>query len=123
MAEILNATCDICGKKYHVCKTCEEATSFKPWRTITDTMDHYKIFMVLSAYTKTKDIETAREDLKKCNLEGKEKFNKNIKKAIDEILSSESEMVLDVADTVQVGKQEKAYKPVKTKARKNDIEQ
>ena len=79
--------------------------------------------MVLSAYTKTKDIETARKDLKKCNLEGKEKFNENIKKAIDEILSSESEMVLDVADTVQVGKQGKAYKPVKNKARKNDIEQ
>ena len=118
MTEILNATCDICGKKYHVCKTCEEASLFKPWRTITDTMDHYKIFMVLSAYTKTKDIETAREDLEKCNLKGRENFNENIKNAIDEILSFKKETKFNNADVDQVEKQENAFKPVKIKARK-----
>ena len=113
MAEKLNATCDICGKRYHICHSCEEAKSFKAWRTITDTIEHYKIFMVLSEYTRTKDISVAREGLEKCDLSGKENFNENIRRAIDEILTS---------DEKTETKQEKAYKPVKIKARKNDIE-
>lgn len=114
MAEKLNATCDICGKKYHVCHSCEEAKSFKAWRTITDTIEHYKIFMVLSEYTRTKDVGAAREGLDKCDLSGKENFSENIRKTIDEIFA--------FTENVEEPKQEKAYKPVKIKARKNDIE-
>lgn len=55
MAEYLNATCSICGKKYHLCSTCENIKTFAPWRNITDTIDCYKIFLVLSEYTKTKN--------------------------------------------------------------------
>lgn len=114
MTEKLNATCDICGKKYHVCHSCEEAKSFKAWRTITDTIEHYKIFMVLSEYTRTKDINAAREGLRKCDLTGKENFNENIKNTINKILAP--------IENSTEEKQERAYKPVKIKARKNDIE-
>ena len=55
MSQELNATCDICGKKYHVCNSCKEVKSFTPWRTVTDTMQHYLIFLALSEYTKNKD--------------------------------------------------------------------
>ena len=54
MSQELNATCDICGKKYHVCNSCKEIKSFTPWRTVTDTLQHYAIFLALSQYTKTK---------------------------------------------------------------------
>ena len=35
--------CAICGEKYPVCRTCEEVQSFKPWRTIVDTMEMIRV--------------------------------------------------------------------------------
>ena len=58
-----NAICDICGKPYHVCQTCKDITSFKPWRTVTDTFPHYMIFLAISDYTRTKDKQKAKEAL------------------------------------------------------------
>ena len=63
MSQELNATCDICGKKYHICSSCKEVKSFTPWRTVTDTMQHYLIFLALSEYTKTKDKEKAIDSI------------------------------------------------------------
>lgn len=60
--EDLNATCIICGTKYHCCLSCKEQMSFKPWRTITDSIEHYKIFIVLSDYNNG---ITTKEDAKK----------------------------------------------------------
>ena len=87
MSQELNATCDICGKKYHVCNSCKEVKSFTPWRTVTDTMQHYIIFLALSEYTKTKDKEKAKEELSKCDLSELDTFNENIKTAIKEIMA------------------------------------
>lgn len=87
MAEYLNATCSICSKKYHLCKSCEDIESFSPWRTVTDTIDCYKIFLVLSEYTKTKNKEQAKKELSTCNLKEKDVFAPHIKAAIDEIMA------------------------------------
>ena len=89
MSQELNATCDICGKKYHICGSCKEVKSFTPWRTVTDTMQHYLIFLALSEYTKTKDKEKAKEELSKCDLSELDTFNENIKSAINEIMAEE----------------------------------
>ena len=89
MAQELNATCDICGKKYHICSSCKEVKSFTPWRTVTDTMQHYLIFLALSEYTKTKDKEKAKDELSKCDLSELDTFNENIKSAIKEIMAEE----------------------------------
>ena len=89
MAQELNATCDICGKKYHICSSCKEVKSFTPWRTVTDTMQHYLIFLALSEYTKTKDKEKAKEELSKCDLSELDTFNENIKAVIKEIMAEE----------------------------------
>ena len=83
----LNAECDICGKKYHACNTCPDSLTLKPWRSVTDTIEHYKIFLVLSEYTNTKDKVKAKAELEKCNLSDKETFNANIKAIIDEIMA------------------------------------
>ena len=63
-----NAVCDICGRAYKVCRTCQGIQSFKPWRTVVDTLDHYRIYLVLSEYTNTHNKEKARHDLEYCNL-------------------------------------------------------
>ena len=81
-----NATCSICGKPYRVCRTCEEITSFTPWRTVTDTLPHYMIYLVLFEYTKNKDKAKAKEELEKCDLSELETFDNDIKNVINEIL-------------------------------------
>lgn len=89
MALTNNAVCDICGKSYHVCATCKDVLSFKPWRTITDTPQHYKIFLAISDYTRTKDKVKAKADLKNCDLSELETFNNDIKNVIREILEEQ----------------------------------
>lgn len=89
MALANNATCSICGKPYRVCRTCEEVTSFTPWKTVTDTLSHYMIYLVLSEYTKDKDKVKARKELEKCDLSGLETFDEDVKKVIEVIMSND----------------------------------
>ena len=113
MAQELNATCDICGKKYHICGSCKEVKSFTPWRTVTDTMQHYIIFLALSEYTKTKDKEKAKEELSKCDLSELDTFNENIKTAIKEIMADGKEKVVETVSEENV-KENVEIKPQKT---------
>ena len=114
MAQELNATCDICGKPYRVCNSCKEVKSFTPWRTVTDTMQHYIIFLALSEYTKTKDKEKAKEELSKCDLSELDTFNENIKTVIKEIMTEEKivEMVSEeiVEENVEIKPQKTTRK-------------
>lgn len=82
-----NAVCDICGKPYHVCGSCKEVLNFQPWRSVTDTMQHYKIFSVISEYTRTKEKAKAKEALENCDLSDLETFRENIQDVIKEILA------------------------------------
>ena len=113
MSQELNATCDICGKKYHICSSCKEVKSFTPWRTVTDTMQHYLIFLALSEYTKTKDKEKAKEELSKCDLSELDTFNENIKTAIKEIMADGKEKVVETVSEETV-EENVEIKPQKT---------
>ena len=88
-----NAVCDICGRAYKICKTCQGIQSFKPWRTVVDSLDHYKIYLVLSEYTNTHNKEKARHDLEYCDLNELETFTESTKKTIAEILADDSKNV------------------------------
>lgn len=91
MSKELNATCSICGERYHVCNTCKSIKTLKPWRTITDTIDCYKIYMIIHDYKNgvlTK--ENARKKLDECALPNK--IQKHIKAAIDEIMSADKKV-------------------------------
>lgn len=112
MAEYLNAKCAICEKKYHLCKTCEDVKTFSPWRTVTDTIDCYKIFLVLSEYTKTKNKEQAKKELSTCNLKEKDVFAPHIKAAIDEIMA-EPEVKIETSTKGIKEKEVKNSQPVK----------
>lgn len=86
MGNNINAYCSICGKGYHVCASCSDAKTLTPWRTIVDTIDHYKIFMIIRDYTnKYIDIKEAKELLSKCDLSEYKTFEKEIKEAIEKI--------------------------------------
>lgn len=87
--KILNAICSICGKPYHVCRSCLEERTFKPWRTVTDSSDHYKIYAAIHKYTVTKNKERAKNDLSCCDLLELNNFIPEIKNVINEIMYSE----------------------------------
>lgn len=82
-----NAYCSICGRPYKVCRTCAEQKTFKPWRTVADTIEHYKIYMAIHSYTVSKNKERAKKELEKCDLSGLEEFNPEIKKVIKGIMA------------------------------------
>lgn len=81
------ATCVICGKKYKVCLSCKDQIKLKPWRSIADTIDCYKIFLAVTQYNNgyiSKD--EAKKQLETI------KFNKNdlsesVRNKINEIMS------------------------------------
>lgn len=87
MSNTNNVVCSICGKPYKVCRSCAEQKTFKPWRTVTDTIEHYKIYMAIHGYTISNNKEKAKDELKKCDLSGLENFNPEIKKVIKDILA------------------------------------
>lgn len=91
MAENLNATCNICNTKYHLCKSCSSAKTFMPWRMVCCSIDCYKVYMTLSSYTngKCSKIE-AKEMLDKCNLSNIKQFNPAISSAITEICKNDT---------------------------------
>lgn len=79
--------CTICNNKYEICNTCKSQKIFKPWRTVTDTIEHYKIYLAIHSYTVSNNKELAREELQKCDLTGLESFNPEIKSVIKEIMA------------------------------------
>jgi hypothetical protein len=40
-------TCIICGKKYAGCRSCDDATSYKAWRSLCDTPQHFQIYRII----------------------------------------------------------------------------
>lgn len=86
MEKNINAHCAICGEGYHVCKSCTEQQTFKPWRTVVDSVEHYKIYLALHGYTLSKDKEVAKKELEHCDLSNMENFKPEVKKAIKEIM-------------------------------------
>lgn len=82
-----NAKCSICNRDYEICLACKNEKKFKPWRTVTDTIEHYKIYMAIHGYTVTKNKEQAKTELQNCNLSDIDSFKPKIKSVIQEIMS------------------------------------
>ena len=94
MSEHLNHQCSICGKKYHFCLDCGNAKSFTPWRTIADTIEHYKIFIIIRDYVnKNINKSEAKLQLNKLDLSEIDIFVPEIKIVIEDILKEEEVVV------------------------------
>ena len=90
MSKIKNI-CTICNTEYEYCATCKSVKTLKPWRTITDTIICYKIYMIIHDYKNgviTK--ENARKKLDECTLPYT--FQEHIKTVIDEIMSPDKKI-------------------------------
>ena len=91
MSKEINHWCVVCGKGYHACDSCNEIKSFTPWRSLTDSIEHFKIFTVLKDYNnKLIDKNEAREMLSNVNLSDKDSFKESSKKLIDEIFKEDA---------------------------------
>lgn len=83
-----NSKCSICGKPYYQCAACPSGRA-KPWLSIADTKNHYKIFMILADYTNKKiDAAKAKELLGKCDISDYRSFVPEVANAIGNILIS-----------------------------------
>ena len=82
----INAYCSICGRGYHICNSCKAQKSFRSWRTVVDTAEHYKIYLALHGYTLTGNKEQAKSDLQHCDLSDLEQLKPDIQSAIREIM-------------------------------------
>lgn len=107
----INAYCSICGRGYHVCSSCLEQKTFKPWRTVTDSIEHYKIYLAIHTYTISKDKEKAKAELKQCDLFGLDSFNPEIKSVIKEIME---EPKMAKAGSKKSGKKIESVTEIKT---------
>ena len=126
MSEKYNATCAICGQPYKICRTCQEIKSFTPWRTITDTLQHYTLFLVLSEYSRTKDKAKAKDELSKCDLSEKELFKDSVKNMIDEIMKEDTIKIIEetseetVEENVEI-KPQKATRKCRTSVKQSEV--
>lgn len=117
MSEQFNAICDICGKPYKICRSCQDIKSFQAWRTVTDTLPHYTIYLALVEYARTKDKDKARHELSLCDLSERDKFNENIKVILDEIFKEDIKEDKVIKKTVSQNK-----KSTKVEKDENNIE-
>ena len=87
MAHELNATCAICGNRYHTCVTCKSVMELNPWKIHTDTSEHFKIYQIIHGYSVgvyTK--KEANSKLKMVDLSDFENLRDNIKDIINDIM-------------------------------------
>lgn len=91
------ATCLICRKPYKVCLSCKEKLKLKPWKTITDTEECWKIYFTLKQYNTGKITrEQARENLNSIPF-SKENIDPFHWPTIDEIMTEDA-VAPDVED-------------------------
>lgn len=100
-----NSECVICGKQYHYCGSCKEQNDLAPWRILTDTSEHYKVFQIirgynLGIYTK----EETRAKLSNVDLSDIESFKENIKSKIKSIIAKESEKTSESQVDIKIDK-------------------
>ena len=84
------STCIICGKKYETCLSCKDLDVIKPWRSVTDCVEHYKIFLIISQYNNG----YIKKDEAKKQLE-------DIKYNIDELKASIQDKIKEIMSTVE----------------------
>lgn len=83
-----NANCIICGKPYHICMSCKDQQKLEPWKTYTDTSEHYKIYQLLRGVNiGTFTFEEAKKRLEGIDLSDMSTFPNNIKKQLNKILN------------------------------------
>ena len=122
MASQNNAVCDVCGKAYKLCLSCKDHLALHPWRTHTDTAEHYKVYQVLLGFnTGVYDIAEAKAKLQTIDLSDKDTYLTEIKEVIERIMAYEDkpiEVEKPIKDNATTNKVKSTSKKTKRKANK-----
>ena len=80
----MRKTCEVCGREYEVCVSCEKLHS---WRAVADTLEHYYILTVLMDYMTKGDAAEALASLRRWNIDvaDREGYAPHIQKLLAEI--------------------------------------
>lgn len=84
-----NAICAVCGKPYYICSDIQKS-KINPWRSITESVNCYKIHLTLLDYTNgyADANETAQKLKENCDISQKDSFLPHIRETIDSLLVS-----------------------------------
>lgn len=122
MASQYKMICDVCGRSYKACLSCKDGLALEPWKTHTDTAEHYKVYAVLLGYnTGVYNIEDAYKKLQNIDLSDKNTFRTEVQDVIDKILAyksntnKESKNMVEVKPNVKYGKKFKSVETDKEK--------
>ena len=88
-----NSFCAICGKSYYYCNSCKDTAHLYPYKILTDTSEHYKVFMIIRGYSNglyTK--EETRDKLNNVDISDLETYKENIKDIIKDILKVDNKV-------------------------------
>ena len=75
-----NSFCAICGKSYYYCNSCKDTAHLYPYKILTDTSEHYKVFMIIRGYSNglyTK--EETEQKLNNVDISDLETYKENIR--------------------------------------------
>lgn len=87
MGKTMKATCVICGRQYDVCLSCKDQNKIKPWRSITDSVNCYKVFLVLTQLNNGYiSKEEAKSQLEQITF-NKNSLREDVRNKVDEIMS------------------------------------
>ena len=88
-----NVKCIICGKGYHLCRSCKDKLAIAPYKLLTDTSEHYKVYQVINGYRgKVYTKAEAKEVLKNIDTSDKETYLDSVKKILSEICDTKEEI-------------------------------
>lgn len=93
MPEKNNSVCSICGKEYYACLSCSDAMKLHPWKTFTDTSEHFKVFQAVKGFsTGVYTEEEFKSKLQNIDLSDLDSYREHIKVLIKDALK-EGEIV------------------------------
>lgn len=83
--------CSVCGVNFEACVSCEK-NNLISWKTVTESENHFNIYVILHRYNVTKKItkEQAKDMLLKCDLTDYENFKTISGELIAKILKEDS---------------------------------
>lgn len=119
MAEKHNATCSICGKPYYVCMSCKDSMQLHPYKSFTDTAEHYKVFQVVRGFsTGVYDKDEFKSKLKNIDLSDLDSYRPHIKDLIKNALKEETVVETSVVEATPVSRK-RSYKVNKVETNEN----
>lgn len=99
MGQIKELYCKCCGKKIKLCPHCPTEAGYTPWRTLADSQEHFKLFMLACDYANkaiTKDEALAM--LHRLDVTGYEHFNTSTGEILRELLSESQNIQTETSE-------------------------